>query len=560
MAWKSFTRKNASCLAHFAPFIFRLPYTWTDGLEPHKATPQGVLVEVEPHYVPPRLSLPEIIRQHYHVPTTDWGQPACLGGECARFQWWFLYRCWIPKLLDSLAKGATVVLVVSQMLGLWLLRKTRTREGYLCMQWRKLVAGCVDGQKTAVPSLSPHPNKCRAYKNAKLSEWPTARHKDIKWLHATKLSGERQAVQPYFSFLKFSSKVFPRLWQRKATDLRATSPKDRIQWIDARRCFWFQPHAHCHLWCAQCVFCKKLWLCRDHDGICTLASFRCFSQYLSLVYLCAYHYPICQHVCLNIQRCLPFLWKTWCSSPQVWTRNFFPHPNFAYSPTHGWLQELYDLRSEYGQKKRALTFCNSTFSTLGEKKFCILHLLEEWVVVVVHARAAISSSSWLVCMYWICPWLWSISDLLYIFCWCVHVCTHSCVWNHKWPHFFDRESRLLVPMSTSACMCSFSEFICVYSHKIGYRVRRYIYIYIYIYMSIQANQCYRTGMHLNSAQSCEECRQHVHLFFGCILHCVTPICSHYFQTYYDCLYANLSSHGYIFMICIHAQDQTTSRK
>jgi len=39
-------------------------------------------------------------------------------------------------------------------------------------------------------------------------------------------------------------------------------------------------------------------------------------------------------------------------------------------------QELYDLRSEYGQRKRALTFCNSTFNTIGEKKFCILHLLE----------------------------------------------------------------------------------------------------------------------------------------------------------------------------------------
>ena len=28
-------------------------------------------------------------------------------------------------------------------------------------------------------------------------------------------------------------------------------------------------------------------------------------------------------------------------------------------------QELYDLRSEYGQRKRALTFCNSTFNTIG---------------------------------------------------------------------------------------------------------------------------------------------------------------------------------------------------
>ena len=41
------------------------------------------------------------------------------------------------------------------------------------------------------------------------------------------------------------------------------------------------------------------------------------------------------------------------------------------------LQELYDLRSQYGQKKRALTFCNSTFTTLGERKFCILHILED---------------------------------------------------------------------------------------------------------------------------------------------------------------------------------------
>eukprot|EP00282_Hemiselmis_andersenii_P010279 CAMPEP_0114127192 /NCGR_PEP_ID=MMETSP0043_2-20121206/10237_1 /TAXON_ID=464988 /ORGANISM="Hemiselmis andersenii, Strain CCMP644" /LENGTH=60 /DNA_ID=CAMNT_0001220237 /DNA_START=25 /DNA_END=207 /DNA_ORIENTATION=+ len=40
-------------------------------------------------------------------------------------------------------------------------------------------------------------------------------------------------------------------------------------------------------------------------------------------------------------------------------------------------EELYDLRSEYGQKKRALTFCNSTFTTLGERKFCILHILED---------------------------------------------------------------------------------------------------------------------------------------------------------------------------------------
>jgi len=40
-------------------------------------------------------------------------------------------------------------------------------------------------------------------------------------------------------------------------------------------------------------------------------------------------------------------------------------------------QELYNLRSEYGQRKRALTFCNSTFTTIGEKKFCILHLLED---------------------------------------------------------------------------------------------------------------------------------------------------------------------------------------
>ena len=35
------------------------------------------------------------------------------------------------------------------------------------------------------------------------------------------------------------------------------------------------------------------------------------------------------------------------------------------------------MRSVYGQRKRALTFCNSTFTTIGEKKFCILHLLED---------------------------------------------------------------------------------------------------------------------------------------------------------------------------------------
>lgn len=40
-------------------------------------------------------------------------------------------------------------------------------------------------------------------------------------------------------------------------------------------------------------------------------------------------------------------------------------------------QELYNLRSVYGQRKRALEFCNSTFTTIGEKKFCILHLLED---------------------------------------------------------------------------------------------------------------------------------------------------------------------------------------
>ena len=46
-------------------------------------------------------------------------------------------------------------------------------------------------------------------------------------------------------------------------------------------------------------------------------------------------------------------------------------------------QELYNLRSIYGQRKRALEFCNSTFTTIGEKKFCILHLLED-----VKVRAA----------------------------------------------------------------------------------------------------------------------------------------------------------------------------
>ena len=40
-------------------------------------------------------------------------------------------------------------------------------------------------------------------------------------------------------------------------------------------------------------------------------------------------------------------------------------------------QELYNLRSVYSQRKRALEFCNSTFTTIGEKKFCILHLLED---------------------------------------------------------------------------------------------------------------------------------------------------------------------------------------
>ena len=44
---------------------------------------------------------------------------------------------------------------------------------------------------------------------------------------------------------------------------------------------------------------------------------------------------------------------------------------------HAGKQELYNLRSVYGQRKRALEFCNSTFTTIGEKKFCILHLLED---------------------------------------------------------------------------------------------------------------------------------------------------------------------------------------
>jgi hypothetical protein len=47
-----------------------------------------------------------------------------------------------------------------------------------------------------------------------------------------------------------------------------------------------------------------------------------------------------------------------------------------------WKQELYNLRSVYGQRKRALEFCNSTFTTIGEKKFCILHLLEDVKVLL----------------------------------------------------------------------------------------------------------------------------------------------------------------------------------
>ena len=39
-------------------------------------------------------------------------------------------------------------------------------------------------------------------------------------------------------------------------------------------------------------------------------------------------------------------------------------------------QQKYELRSVYGQRKRTLEFCNSTYSTETEKKFCILHLLE----------------------------------------------------------------------------------------------------------------------------------------------------------------------------------------
>ena len=53
-------------------------------------------------------------------------------------------------------------------------------------------------------------------------------------------------------------------------------------------------------------------------------------------------------------------------------------------------QELYNLRSVYGQRKRALEFCNSTFTTIGEKKFCILHLLEDVKVRTLHFPAPYS--------------------------------------------------------------------------------------------------------------------------------------------------------------------------
>jgi len=62
------------------------------------------------------------------------------------------------------------------------------------------------------------------------------------------------------------------------------------------------------------------------------------------------------------------------------------------------LQELYNLRSVYGQRKRALEFCNSTFTTIGEKKFCILHLLEDVKVcfLIKHPRR-FGLVLWVVC-------------------------------------------------------------------------------------------------------------------------------------------------------------------
>ena len=51
--------------------------------------------------------------------------------------------------------------------------------------------------------------------------------------------------------------------------------------------------------------------------------------------------------------------------------------HFATPGAEPQLEELYNLRSVYGQRKHALEFCNSTFTTIGEKKFCILHLLED---------------------------------------------------------------------------------------------------------------------------------------------------------------------------------------
>jgi hypothetical protein len=73
----------------------------------------------------------------------------------------------------------------------------------------------------------------------------------------------------------------------------------------------------------------------------------------------------------------------------VWIKHDFPlqcsrtEEAFRCGRAPGWLnvslvclQELYNMRSEYGQKKHALEFCNSTFTTIGERKFCILHLLE----------------------------------------------------------------------------------------------------------------------------------------------------------------------------------------
>eukprot|EP00339_Tiarina_fusa_P016247 CAMPEP_0117049616 /NCGR_PEP_ID=MMETSP0472-20121206/34255_1 /TAXON_ID=693140 ORGANISM="Tiarina fusus, Strain LIS" /NCGR_SAMPLE_ID=MMETSP0472 /ASSEMBLY_ACC=CAM_ASM_000603 /LENGTH=67 /DNA_ID=CAMNT_0004763081 /DNA_START=13 /DNA_END=216 /DNA_ORIENTATION=- len=39
-------------------------------------------------------------------------------------------------------------------------------------------------------------------------------------------------------------------------------------------------------------------------------------------------------------------------------------------------EELYNLRSKYGQRKKAISFCSSQFTTSGEVRYCLNRLLK----------------------------------------------------------------------------------------------------------------------------------------------------------------------------------------